>query len=589
MDLEQVNQLIQSGEGMLIEFKEAKDSVPNDLYETVVSFSHTDGGTILLGVNDEGFVTGINPEAIKNIKHNLVTTINSSDCINPPLLVDPLTIQHPKGLILALQIQESSQIHDHAKSVFIRVFESDIDITRNQQKLADLYLKKSNSFTETTIYPYLYTSDFDNSLFDTARNLIKSHKSDHPWLTLSNTEMLKSACLWLKNPKTGEEGFTLASALLFGKESTIQSILPAYKIDAILRIKDKDRWDDRLVLRKNLIESYLELKKFIDRYLPDKFHLEGDQRIDLRDKIFREVVANMIIHREYTSLIPSVITITETAVNISNPNIPKFHGPIDVNSFTPNPKNPNIRKFFMALGWADEIGSGIRYTHKYLPLYIPNAKPTFIEDDPFVSSIPLIWKTMEIHALSFHKWLDLPNDALHHIQKGLSSVALPNDVNAESWQDTLLHLFIHWTKLGSQIDTLRWSTNKAILGISKKKVPSWDQKGTKLDFDKPFIDEAQIFESIKKVPSWDQKGTNLLPKRSLLLINILVLTSEPIKVKLLMEWMSYEKRRTLMDLYLNPLLKVGFVSRTIKEKPNDPNQQYVLTEAGRLFIAGRNI
>ena len=66
-----------------------------------------------------------------------------------------------------------------------------------------------------------------------------------------------------------------------------------------------DRWDDRLMppLRTNLIDTYLELKAFINKHLPEKFYMEGDQRVDLRDKIFREVVANCIVHREYTSAI----------------------------------------------------------------------------------------------------------------------------------------------------------------------------------------------------------------------------------------------------------------------------------------------
>lgn len=35
--------------------------------------------------------------------------------------------------------------------------------------------------------------------------------------------------------------------------------------------------------------------------LNDSFYLEGDIRISLRDKIFREAVANSLIYREYSS------------------------------------------------------------------------------------------------------------------------------------------------------------------------------------------------------------------------------------------------------------------------------------------------
>ena len=44
-----------------------------------------------------------------------------------------------------------------------------------------------------------------------------------------------------------------------------------------------EHWDDRLMppLRTNLIDTYLELKAFINKHLPEKFYMEGDQRVDL--------------------------------------------------------------------------------------------------------------------------------------------------------------------------------------------------------------------------------------------------------------------------------------------------------------------
>ncbi|MDR0796279.1 MAG: hypothetical protein LBE79_09575, partial [Tannerella sp.] len=96
-------------------------------------------------------------------------------------------------------------------------------------------------------------SDLDESLFDKARNLIRSNRNDHPWLSVDNMQMLRDAVLYLNDFEQNKEGFTLAAALLFGKDLTIQNLLPAYKVEAMVRIKNKDRWDDRLTLRTNLI------------------------------------------------------------------------------------------------------------------------------------------------------------------------------------------------------------------------------------------------------------------------------------------------------------------------------------------------
>jgi ATP-dependent DNA helicase RecG len=54
-----------------------------------------------------------------------------------------------------------------------------------------------------------------------------------------------------------------------------------------------------------------------------------------------------------------------------------------------NPRILIFASFLLLLGWTDEIGSGIRHTTKWLPRYVPNAKPLFIEDDVFKTIIPL--------------------------------------------------------------------------------------------------------------------------------------------------------------------------------------------------------
>ena len=129
---------------------------------------------------------------------------------------------------------------------------------------------------------------------------IRNIKSDHPWLLAGKEQLLKEATLWRKDFQTGQEGLTLAAALIFGKDETIQSLLPAYKVEGMLRKENLDRYDDRInpPLRTNLIDTYLEMKAFVNKHLPEKFFMEGDQRVDLRDKIFREVVCNAIVHRE---------------------------------------------------------------------------------------------------------------------------------------------------------------------------------------------------------------------------------------------------------------------------------------------------
>lgn len=97
--------------------------------------------------------------------------------------------------------------------------------------------------------------------------------------------------------------------LLFGKDSTILSALPQHRTDAIYRVKNLDRYDDRDDIRTNLIESYDRLMEFVDKHLNDMFYLEGSQRRDVRNKIAREICSNVLMHREFTSAFPAKLII----------------------------------------------------------------------------------------------------------------------------------------------------------------------------------------------------------------------------------------------------------------------------------------
>jgi len=75
--------------------------------------------------------------------------------------------------------------------------------------------------------------------------------------------------------------------------------------------------------------------------------------VSLRDKIFREVISNLLIHREFANPFPAKLIIERNRVYIEN-------------SY---PKNPTIAKFFKEIGWVDELGSGVRYIFKYNKIY----------------------------------------------------------------------------------------------------------------------------------------------------------------------------------------------------------------------------
>lgn len=73
---------------------------------------------------------------------------------------------------------------------------------------------------------------------------------------------------------------------------------------------------------------------------------------------------------------------------VENANRALKNGYITVDNLEPNPKNPIIAAFFRNIGYADQLGSGVRNLFKYTKYY-SGQEPQFIEGDVFRIIVPL--------------------------------------------------------------------------------------------------------------------------------------------------------------------------------------------------------
>lgn len=380
--------IIAEGEGTTVEFKEAKKSLPANLFETVCSMLNRNGGHIFLGINDEGEIIGVYKAYIKEIKKSFIDLCNNSEKIFPTAHLEIKEYLYEEKHILYIYVHESSDVHKTANKIYDRSEDGDFDITNNTTQVSNLYIRKRSTYIENKIYPFAKITDLRSELIDKARKMASNRTANHPWSKMNDEEMLRSAALYERNLETGKEGFNLACILLFGKDDTINSALSYYKTDAILKIKDVERYDDRDDIRTNLIESYERLTDFIKKHLNDKFFIEGDQRINVRDVIARELCANLLIHREYSNPYPAKLIITRDNILTENANKPRMIGYIDLNNYSPFPKNPKIAAFFKEIGLADELGSGIKKIAKYTKIY-SGGEPSFKDDEIFKVIVPI--------------------------------------------------------------------------------------------------------------------------------------------------------------------------------------------------------
>jgi ATP-dependent DNA helicase RecG len=264
-----------------------------------------------------------------------------------------------------------------------------VDITNSGELAAQLIGRKSGQFTERQIFPYATMDDIRLDLIPVAKQLALSRNEKHPWKDMTDMDLFRSAGLYEEDRMSGNKGFNLAGILLFGKDEVIQSCAPGYITDCLLRRDNLDRYDDRLIVETNLIEGYDRIFEFIEKHTLDRFFIVGTQSVSIRSRIAREIVSNILVHREYSSSYRARVIIELDRIVTDNWSRPQFEGRIDPNDFTPRSKNPILAKFFVNIGRADELGSGVRNLYEYTRIYTGGGEPELIEGNVFKTIVPI--------------------------------------------------------------------------------------------------------------------------------------------------------------------------------------------------------
>jgi ATP-dependent DNA helicase RecG len=383
---EEIKAKIAQGEGLNIEFKTASTTLPRNVFETICAFLNRKGGHIFLGVKDNGKISGIDGAFIPDMLKTLADDMNIMQIMMPTAFVEADAIDVDGKNIICIYVPESHQAHSHKVFYYDRHQEGDYKLMTHHL-IAGLYLRKQDVYSENRVFPQLKITDFVSEDFDYVRNMVSVFDRKHSWINMNNDEILRSAKMYLHDEQTGKSGYTLAAALTFGKPETIARVCPQYRTDALCRKADILRYDDRDTVDCNLLQAYERLMAFVRKHTPDRFYLEGDVRLSIRDIIFREMITNMLIHREFYSYFRATLTVYRDRIVAENGNIPYMMGRITPENLKPHTKNPTLFAFFKQLHWVEDLGSGVRNMYKYCPIYLKGSTPVMVEEDIFTLTV----------------------------------------------------------------------------------------------------------------------------------------------------------------------------------------------------------
>ncbi len=456
-----VSQIIKDRETAEIEYKSAKGGFPKNFWETYSAFANTHGGTIVLGVKEKDGLFSLNnltDDDIDKLQKDFWSGVHNKNTINACLLknddVEVGEIEGHKVILFHIPQAQRDQrpIHctqDAFNGTFRRNYEgdylcgnaevrrmfADADVTRP----ADGRILKNYSW-----------DDIDMPSFEQYRRLFATAKPSHPWHTLSNDELMRKLGGYRKDRETGEEGFTLAGILMFGKYDSIKDqtcapkFFPDYK--EIPADTSSTRWIDRIYpdgsWEANLFQFYRRVLPKLQQVIPTPFRLEGNQRQDETPahESLREAFANLCVHADYSEESSLLVYRYPHRIVFSNPGVMLISKQQFYQGGESVCRNTSLQQMFMMIGSAEKAGSGVDKILKgwetlnwKRPYPIEKAQPNKVE-----LVMPLESLLDESVLLELNKLFGIRLEQLDSNEKIAVSMALTERViNNERLRDTL--------------------------------------------------------------------------------------------------------------------------------------------------------
>lgn len=389
--------LLSEGEGLNVEFK---SSFNNEVIETLVAFTNTSGGSVLIGVTNDGLLSGvsINSETIQN-------WLNEIKNKTSPSLIPYVESSNFMGKVIVVFTIQEYPIKPVATrgKYFKRIANSNHVMSLDE--IANEHLRTINSSWDYYTDPGHSIETI--SIEKVQRFIQKVEQQKQKKIENEPLEFLKKLEI-IRNDQITFGGF-----LLFVKEYCLISDVEVgrFKSDTIII--------DSLSLNTDLFTEIDEILNFIKRHLMVEYIITGEaqrtERFDYPVDAIREIVINMVVHRDYRDSSGSNIKIFDDRIEFFNPG--KLYGGITVQdllsgNYTSQCRNKLIANACKEAGLIERYGSGIQRILNICKNYdvVP---PTF--EEIYNGFRVILYKEKRRDVVDVPK--DVPKDVLKDVPK----------------------------------------------------------------------------------------------------------------------------------------------------------------------------
>lgn len=347
-------------ESLTVEFKSDLTRLPDaDLIAAIVCLSNTEGGTLYLGVEDNGTVTGLHSS------HQSITQLSAfiANRTNPPVSVRATIINEDGHNIVAISVPKSPRLVATSEGLLQRrrlkadgtpecvpFYPHEFPSRQSDLGLLD--------YSATPI-PGASLTDLDPIERERLRRMIELYQGDTSLLSLDDNEL--DGALGLVQTNNGIKVPTLTGLLMIGKESAIQTHIPTHEVAFQSLDNTQVRAND--FYRTPLLRTFERLMEQFEVRLEEEELQWGLFRVPIPTydrRAFREALVNALIHRDYARLGTVFIRLQDNNLSISNPG--GFIEGVTLENLLivePKPRNPRLADAIKRIGIAERTGRGV--------------------------------------------------------------------------------------------------------------------------------------------------------------------------------------------------------------------------------------
>ncbi len=369
--------ILSTPESSYLEGKSAKGGFPDSFWESYSAFANSDGGTIVLGVEEDSNGNLCIKDGLKDapkMKETFWKLVNNRQKISHNIVLEKgVYILEADGKeILVVEIPRAERTvrpvykgTDPRNGTYKRFGTGDHLCTT--EEVGAMLRDSSISPLDAVAVEDIELTALNMETVRGYRQMFKLTNPSHLWNTLDDEIFLRR----IRAIGAGKDGIyhpTEAGLLMFGYEYEITRRFPQYFLDyqEDRNVVGVAKWKDRIVSSSgdwsgNVFDFAMKILTKLQSDLKIPFVVKGFQRIDDTPlhRLLREAVTNCLVHADYYGRQGIVVSKNKDGFVFANPGGMRISKSEALSGGVSDPRNATLLKMFSFIRFGERAGSGL--------------------------------------------------------------------------------------------------------------------------------------------------------------------------------------------------------------------------------------